>query len=118
MHEVVVLKTDTPAGKLKVGANHEVSEDASVGEDSETDPAKTKTHHDRSAAGQLRPGVQYRAALREGHVRGLDGHLSSRGRGGTVAGELRVDAQLAESGRDHRVHWWRSVSRYWSSSPT
>ena len=43
VHEVVVLKTDTPAGKLKVGANHEVSEDASVGEDSETDPAKTKT---------------------------------------------------------------------------
>jgi uncharacterized cupredoxin-like copper-binding protein len=43
VHEVVVLKTDTPAGKLKVGANHEVSEDASVGEDSETDPGKTKT---------------------------------------------------------------------------
>ena len=43
VHEVVVLKTDTPAGDLKVGANHEVSEDASVGEDSETDPAKTKT---------------------------------------------------------------------------
>ena len=43
VHEVVVLKTDTPAGNLKVGANHEVSEDASVGEDSETDPAKTKT---------------------------------------------------------------------------
>jgi uncharacterized cupredoxin-like copper-binding protein len=43
VHEVVVLKTDTPADKLKVGANHEVSEDASVGEDSETDPGKTKT---------------------------------------------------------------------------
>jgi uncharacterized cupredoxin-like copper-binding protein len=43
VHEVVVLKTDTPAGKLKVGANHEVSEDASVGEDSETDPGKTKS---------------------------------------------------------------------------
>jgi uncharacterized cupredoxin-like copper-binding protein len=43
VHEVVVLKTDTPAGNLKVGANHEVSEDASVGEDSETDPGKTKT---------------------------------------------------------------------------
>jgi uncharacterized cupredoxin-like copper-binding protein len=42
VHEVVVLKTDTPAGKLKVGADHEVSEDASVGEDSETDPGKTK----------------------------------------------------------------------------
>lgn len=43
VHEVVMLKTDTPAGDLKVGANHEVSEDASVGEDSETDPGKTKT---------------------------------------------------------------------------
>jgi uncharacterized cupredoxin-like copper-binding protein len=43
VHEVVVLKTDTPAGNLEVGANHEVSEDASVGEDSETDPGKTKT---------------------------------------------------------------------------
>jgi uncharacterized cupredoxin-like copper-binding protein len=43
VHEVVVLKTDAPAGALKVGANHEVSEDASVGEDSETDPGKTKT---------------------------------------------------------------------------
>ena len=43
VHEVVVLKTATPAGKLKVGANHEVSEDASVGEDSETDPGKTKS---------------------------------------------------------------------------
>jgi uncharacterized cupredoxin-like copper-binding protein len=42
-HEVVVLKTDTPADKLKVGANHEVGEDASVGEDSETDPGKTKS---------------------------------------------------------------------------
>src|SRR6266516_4557339 len=35
-HEVVVLKTDTPADQLKVGADHTVSEDASVGEDSET----------------------------------------------------------------------------------
>ena len=43
VHEVVVLKTDTPADALKVGANHEVSEDASVGEDSETDPGKTKS---------------------------------------------------------------------------
>ena len=43
VHEVIVLKTDTPAGKLKVGANHEVSEAASVGEDSETDAGKTKT---------------------------------------------------------------------------
>jgi uncharacterized cupredoxin-like copper-binding protein len=42
-HEVVVLKTDTPADKLEVGANHEVSEAASVGEDSETKPGKTKS---------------------------------------------------------------------------
>jgi uncharacterized cupredoxin-like copper-binding protein len=51
VHEVVVLKTDTPAGGLKVGANHEVSEDASVGEDSETDPGKTK-----STTINLKPG--------------------------------------------------------------
>jgi uncharacterized cupredoxin-like copper-binding protein len=50
-HEVVVLKTDTPADKLKVGANHEVSEDASVGEDSETKPGKTK-----STTIDLKPG--------------------------------------------------------------
>ncbi len=43
VHEVIVLKTDTPADKLKVGANHELSESASVGEDSETDPGKTKS---------------------------------------------------------------------------
>jgi len=42
-HEVVVLKTDTPADKLKVEADHKVSEDASVGEVSETDPGKTKS---------------------------------------------------------------------------
>jgi uncharacterized cupredoxin-like copper-binding protein len=51
VHEVVVLKTDAPAGGLKVGANHEVSEDASVGEDSETDPGKTK-----STTINLKPG--------------------------------------------------------------
>src|SRR4030095_12403042 len=51
VHEVVVLKTDTAAGSLKVGANHEVSEDASVGEDSETDPGKTK-----STTIDLKPG--------------------------------------------------------------
>ena len=50
-HEVVVLKTDTPADQLKVGANHEVSEDASVGEDSETKPGKTK-----STTIDLKPG--------------------------------------------------------------
>jgi uncharacterized cupredoxin-like copper-binding protein len=43
VHEVVVLKTDTPADQLKVGADHTVSEDASVGEDSETQPGKTKS---------------------------------------------------------------------------
>jgi len=43
VHEVVVLKTDTPADKLKVGADRTVSEDASVGEDSETAPGKAKT---------------------------------------------------------------------------
>jgi uncharacterized cupredoxin-like copper-binding protein len=51
VHEVVVLKTATPADALKVGANHEVSEDASVGEDSETDPGKTK-----STTINLKPG--------------------------------------------------------------
>src|SRR6266540_657781 len=50
-HEVVVLKTDTPAAQLKVGANHEVSEDASVGEDSETKPGKTQ-----STTIDLKPG--------------------------------------------------------------
>lgn len=42
-HEVVVLKTDTPAAQLKVGSDHTVSEDASVGEDSETKPGATKS---------------------------------------------------------------------------
>jgi uncharacterized cupredoxin-like copper-binding protein len=42
-HEVVVLKTDTPADQLKVGADHTVSEDASVGEDSETKAGQTKS---------------------------------------------------------------------------
>src|SRR6266511_3015310 len=51
-HEVVVLKTDTPADKLKVGANHAVSEAASVGEDSETKPGKTK-----STTIDLQPGT-------------------------------------------------------------
>jgi uncharacterized cupredoxin-like copper-binding protein len=50
-HEVVVLKTDTPADQLKVGSNHEVSEDASVGENSETEPGKTK-----STTIDLKPG--------------------------------------------------------------
>ena len=51
VHEVIILKTDTPAGQLKVGADHKISEDASVGEDSETDAGKTK-----STTINLKPG--------------------------------------------------------------
>jgi uncharacterized cupredoxin-like copper-binding protein len=61
-HEVIVLKTDTPADKLKVGANHEVSEDASVGEDSETKPGKTK-----STTIDLKPGKYVLACNIERH---------------------------------------------------
>jgi uncharacterized cupredoxin-like copper-binding protein len=61
-HEVVVLKTDTPADQLKVGANHEVSEDASVGEDSETKPGKTK-----STTIDLKPGKYVLACNIERH---------------------------------------------------
>jgi uncharacterized cupredoxin-like copper-binding protein len=43
VHEVVVLKTGTPANQLKVGADNTVSEAASVGEDSETNAGKSKT---------------------------------------------------------------------------
>jgi len=43
VHEVVVLKTDTPANQLKVGADNTVSEATSVGEDSETNVGKSKT---------------------------------------------------------------------------
>lgn len=35
VHEVIVLKTDTPVDQLKVGSDHRVSEDDSVGEISE-----------------------------------------------------------------------------------
>ena len=62
VHEVVVLKTDTPADKLKVGANHEVSEDASVGEDSETKPGRTK-----STTINLKPGKYVLACNIERH---------------------------------------------------
>ncbi len=62
VHEVVVLKTDTPADELKVGANHEVSEDASVGEDSETKPGKTK-----STTIDLKPGKYVLACNIERH---------------------------------------------------
>jgi uncharacterized cupredoxin-like copper-binding protein len=61
-HEVIVLKTDTPADQLKVGANHEVSEDASVGEDSETKPGKTK-----STTIDLKPGKYVLACNIERH---------------------------------------------------
>jgi uncharacterized cupredoxin-like copper-binding protein len=61
-HEVIVLKTDTPAAQLKVGANHEVSEDASVGEDSETKPGKTK-----STTIDLKPGNYVLACNIERH---------------------------------------------------
>jgi uncharacterized cupredoxin-like copper-binding protein len=61
-HEVIVLKTNTPAAQLKVGANHEVSEDASVGEDSETKPGKTK-----STTIDLKPGKYVLACNIERH---------------------------------------------------
>src|SRR6266498_1805787 len=48
VHEVIILKTDTPAGQLKVGADHKIS----VGEDSETDAGKTK-----STTINLKPGT-------------------------------------------------------------
>ena len=40
-HEMIVLKTDTPADQLKVGSDHKVSESDSVGEVSETKAGKT-----------------------------------------------------------------------------
>ena len=42
-HEMIVLKTDEKADALKVDAEDKVSEDASVGEISETDQGKTVT---------------------------------------------------------------------------
>ncbi|HEV8653769.1 MAG TPA: plastocyanin/azurin family copper-binding protein [Actinomycetes bacterium] len=71
-HEVVVLKTDTPADKLKVGANHEVSEAASVGEDSETKPGKTK-----STTIDLQPGTYVLVCNIERHYeKGMYGALT------------------------------------------
>ncbi|HZD00981.1 MAG TPA: sulfocyanin-like copper-binding protein [Actinomycetes bacterium] len=61
-HEVVVLKTDTPADQLKVGADHRVSEDASVGEVSETKAGQTK-----SATIDLPPGKYVLACNIERH---------------------------------------------------
>jgi uncharacterized cupredoxin-like copper-binding protein len=40
-HEMIVLKTDEKFDQLKVGTDNKVSEDASVGEISETDAGKT-----------------------------------------------------------------------------
>jgi uncharacterized cupredoxin-like copper-binding protein len=40
-HEMIVLKTDEAFDQLKVGTDNKVSEDASVGEISETDAGKT-----------------------------------------------------------------------------
>jgi len=42
-HEMIVLKTDEQFDALKVGTDNRVSEDASVGEISETDKGKTVT---------------------------------------------------------------------------
>jgi uncharacterized cupredoxin-like copper-binding protein len=42
-HEMIVLKTDEAADALKVLSDNKVSEDASVGEISETDAGKTVT---------------------------------------------------------------------------
>ena len=50
-HEMIVLKTDEKADELKVGADDKVSEDASVGEISETDQGKTVTKTFDLAAG-------------------------------------------------------------------
>ena len=50
-HEMIVLKTDEAFDQLKVGADNKVSEDASVGEISETDQGKTVTKTFDLAAG-------------------------------------------------------------------
>lgn len=42
-HEMIVLKTDEAFDQLKIGSDDKVSEDASVGEISETDQGKTVT---------------------------------------------------------------------------
>jgi len=51
-HEMIVLKTDTPFDQLAVGSDNKVSEDASVGEISETDAGKTVTKTFDLAAGK------------------------------------------------------------------
>jgi uncharacterized cupredoxin-like copper-binding protein len=50
-HEMIVLKTDEKVDALKVGSDNKVSEDASVGEISETDQGKTVTKTFDLAAG-------------------------------------------------------------------
>ncbi len=62
VHEMVVLKTDAAPGSLKVGADRTVSEDTSVGEDSETAAGKTK-----STTINLEPGRYILVCNIEGH---------------------------------------------------
>src|SRR6266542_2824896 len=62
VHEMVVLKTDAAPGSLKVGADRTVSEDTSVGEDSETAAGKTK-----STTINLKPGRYILVCNIEGH---------------------------------------------------
>ena len=50
-HEMVILKTDTPADQLEVGADNRVSEDDSVGEIGETAAGKTVVQTFDLAAG-------------------------------------------------------------------
>jgi uncharacterized cupredoxin-like copper-binding protein len=50
-HEMIVLKTDTGFDKLVPGSDNKVSEDASVGEISETDAGKTVVKTFNLAAG-------------------------------------------------------------------
>lgn len=74
-HEFVVLKTDQPAGSLKVSAkSSRVSEATSVGEISETDPGKTK-----SATLDLKPGKYVFVCNIPGHYKlGMRGTLVVR----------------------------------------
>jgi uncharacterized cupredoxin-like copper-binding protein len=51
-HEMIVLKTDTAFDALTVGSDNKVSEDASVGEISETDAGKTVVKTFDLAAGK------------------------------------------------------------------
>ncbi|MBC7460655.1 MAG: cupredoxin domain-containing protein [Thermoleophilia bacterium] len=64
-HEVIVLKTDTAFDKLVPGADGRVSEDASVGEVSETKPGATK-----STTLTLKPGAYVLVCNIPGHYAG------------------------------------------------